>query len=211
MGYVDGRAQFDGTGNEMEMEAVSLSGYGGWSTQRYFANVIGKLDTGTLDLNVVSANERSNVDVTTWGLNGELGARFQSGNAHVEPTVSMSWVSASLDEAAFSTGTFDLEDGDSLKAEIGARVGHAFTAGAWTVRPSAAAYRVEELAGENTARYASGASQLALQDEPAGSYTRLELGASFETGAGLVLSLSGEAFDGDQSGGAIRLGGRMQF
>jgi hypothetical protein len=211
LGYVDGRAQFDGTGNEMEMEAVSLSGYGGWSTQRYFANVIGKLDTGTLDLNVVSANERSNVDVTTWGLNGELGARFQSGNAHVEPTVSMSWVSASLDEAAFSTGTFDLEDGDSLKAEIGARVGHAFTAGAWTVRPSAAAYRVEELAGENTARYASGASQLALQDEPAGSYTRLELGASFETGAGLVLSLSGEAFDGDQSGGAIRLGGRMQF
>ncbi|WP_022700121.1 autotransporter domain-containing protein [Oceanicaulis alexandrii] len=211
LGYVDGRARFDGTGNEMEMEAFSLSGYGGWSTERYFANLIGKLDTGTLELNVISANERSEMDVTTFGLNGELGARFQSGETYVEPTVSMSWVSASLGEAAFSTGAFELEDGDSLKAEIGARVGHAFTTGAWTVRPTAAAYRVEELAGENTARYASGASQLALQDEPAGSYTRLELGAAFETGAGLVLSISGEAFDGDQSGGALRLGGRMQF
>jgi len=79
------------------------------------------------------------------------------------------------------------------------------------VRPTAGLFLVEEFAGENEAVYVSGSSQLDLVDEPAGSYGRLELGASFELDTGLVLNVGGEAFDGDQSGGSIRLGGLFRF
>ncbi len=211
LAYTDASARFTGTGNGMALETVSFAGFAGWQRGGYFASAVAKLDTGTLDMDVASAGERGEVDVTTLGFNGEAGARFQSGGTWIEPAVSVSWVSASLGQVAFNTGEFDLSDGDSLLAEIGARAGHAFTSGRWTVRPTAGLFLVEEMAGENEASYVSGTSQLDLIDEPAGSYGRLELGASFELDTGLVLNVGGEAFDGDQSGGSVRIGGLFRF
>ena len=211
LGYADASARFTGTGNTMALETVSFAGFAGWQSGAYSVSGVAKLDTGPLEIDVASAGERGEVDVTTLGLNGEAGARFQSGETWFEPAVSVSWVSASLGQVDFNTGGFDLADGDSLQAEIGARAGHAFSAGRWTVRPTAGLFLVEEFAGENEAVYVSGSSQLDLVDEPAGSYGRLELGASFELDTGLVLNVAGEAFDGDQSGGSIRLGGLFRF
>jgi len=137
-GYVNSKVRFDQGGNTFKytggtvgLSASYLSGgflgAGGW-----FADALVKADFLRLSVDTPllasQGIDLGHVDVTTWGVIGNLGYRFNFGPAFFEPIGTLTYARVDIDNINNTLlGTnLNFGNGDSFRGAIGARLGTRF-------------------------------------------------------------------------------------
>src|SRR5262249_1504420 len=136
-GYVNSKVRFNQggtdfkyTGGTVGLTASYLSGgfvgAGGW-----FADGLVKADFLRLSINMPGVAENGfdlgHQDVTTWGVIGNLGYRFNFGPTFFEPIGTLTYARTNVDNINNLGGTtVNFGNGDSFRGAIGARLGTQF-------------------------------------------------------------------------------------
>ena len=95
-GYGKSDAEFDVTFNRVEMTGYNLGAYVAFQSGGFFLNAIAKVDWIDVD-STLGAGVLAEFDANVWGLRSTLATRFHSGNVFFEPSVTLSYVNADID------------------------------------------------------------------------------------------------------------------
>ena len=179
-----------------------------WESNGYFFSGLAKYDGYSVKQKNQAPAFEVGFDGGTFGAEVQGGYRWTNGATFVEPVVSVSWTSTSLDSFsnAQAGAQVSMNPGDSVYGNAGLRVGTTAAYGEWTVTPYAGAYVQGEMAGKNSATVTAGASALTFADPRGGANGRFELGLSGHGRAGLELSA---AIDGVTGGSLSGVSGRV--
>jgi hypothetical protein len=208
-GYGKSDADFDVSFNRVRMDGYNLGAYAAFQSGGFFFNAIAKIDW----VNAKSTPGQgllAEFDATAWGLRGTAGYRFHTGNVFIEPSVSLSYVNADIDDYTVGSATIVFDDIESFRGAAGVRLGGDFRSGNGTFSPFVGIYAVNEFSGDNSANFTLGQTIGLSQDAP-GTYGELQGGLNYSTGR-LELFARGELdFGGERDGLSGRAGLRLRF
>ena len=211
-GFVQQETRFEFDGNSFDFEGWNIGAYAGWNWGGLYLNGLVKGDFYEVDANFHTIPTMASFDGTTWGVQGELGYRWEGSSWFFEPHAQLAWTSTDLDDFSTFGAGFEIDNADSLYGKAGARIGGTFGSGNVVLTPYIGVYAVEEFEGENELTFTSGATSFSIHDEARDSYAQVDFGVTAQTFYGLEGFLKGEwNFSGDADGGAVRLGARWRW
>ena len=152
-------------------------------------------------------------DATAWGLRGNAGYRFNSGNVFVEPAVSLSWVNANIDDYTVGGATVAFDDIQSFR---GSRRDSASAARSARASGDLVAFRRRFTRSTNS-RATTGATTSPSARRSRSSRTRpapsasSPAGLNYSTGTARGLRRGEVDFGGERDGLSGRAGVRLRF
>ncbi len=208
-GYGQSDADFDATFNRVEMRGYNLAAYAAFQSGGFFFNAIAKVDWIDVE-STPGAGLLAEFDATAWGLRGTMGYRFNSGDVFFEPSVSLSYVNADIDNYTVGGASVMFGDIESFRGAAGIRIGGDFRSGNGTFSPFVGAFAIEEFSGDNAASFTLGQTIGLAQDAP-GTYGELQAGLNYSTGRIEVFARGEFDFGGEREGLSGRAGVRLRF
>jgi hypothetical protein len=208
-GYGKSDAEFDVTFNRVEMTGYNLGAYAAFQSGGFFFNAIAKIDWVDVD-STPGAGLLAEFDANVWGLRGTMGYRFNTGNVFIEPSVTLSYVNADIDDYTVGGATVVFDDIESFRGAAGIRIGGEFRSGNGTWSPFVGAFAVEEFSGDNRANFTLGQTIGLAQDAP-GTWGELQAGINYSTGRLEIFARGELDFGGEREGLSGRAGVRLLF
>ena len=202
-GYQRNTADFN-SGTRARLEGWNIGAYALYGgTGGFYGELLVKADFFDLDLANGTLFADSEIDGKSYGAEAEVGFRTAWMGANVDIGAGLAYVRSHIDDFAASGSAFELDGGDSLRAQAGMRISG--MSGAFT--PFADLRVYHELLGDNDIRFVSGDSTLAITDRGLGTSARMEIGVSAPNAGGLFFSGWGEL--GDTTSYGVRAGLRF--
>lgn len=193
-GFNDGSFKPDAGGN-VSIDGTTWGGYVTYTPGNGFYADLSYRDI-SYDGDVLNSGTKASLDGSASGYSLEMGYGFKmSSGLEIEPQLQYSDVNVDLNSFAYSSGGFELTDGDASQLRVGVAARQSFNqdSGVWT--PYAALSYVENYSGSN--RYLIGGA-LDGQVDTSGGSMLLELGTDARYGHFMV-----NAGVGWQNGGAF--------
>jgi outer membrane autotransporter protein len=209
-GYLKSDADFEVTGNSVEMEGYNVGAYAAFRSRGFFFNAIAKVDWVNVDA-TPGQNLLARFDATAWGLRGNAGYRFHSGHIYFEPSVSLSWVNVDINDYSVAGAAVSFDDVESFRGAAGLRIGGEFrqaNGGVWS--PFVGIYAIDEFSGNNRAAFTLGQTITLEQDAP-GTYGEARAGVNYSTGRFEAFVRGELDFGGQREGLSGRAGVRIRF
>jgi hypothetical protein len=138
-GYIDSKVNFDSYGTSFKMSGGTFGVSGSYLSGGFFIDALAKVDMLNLKLDGPQLAGIGDVDLTTWGVIGNVGYRFGwggggawnggawgGGRLFFEPSAVLAYAKTNIDDLATlnSLGAdINWGDGDSFRGAIGARLG----------------------------------------------------------------------------------------
>jgi len=188
-GYVSSDLDFTASPTRFQYEGGTVVFSSTYLDGGFFLDSLYKV--GFLDFDVTFPGAAGvgtgNADVLTFGSVTNVGYRFDVGSFVLEPLATFSYARTTFDSFALGGVTFDVEDAESIRGAIGARIGASFL--------DTAAYRFEgsllgrvwhEFSDDNQATLANVGLPLTVVDSLQGTYGEVKGGLDmFAKGTGL--------------------------
>jgi fibronectin-binding autotransporter adhesin len=201
-------AEFNFSGNGVELDAKNLGAYAEVRSGGLFVNAIAKM--AWLDVDNAAAGQTAQFDAKVFGLQANAGFRFDLGGFFAEPSAGLSWVNADIDSFSIGGGTVTVDEAQSMRARLGLRIGAQVALGGGTLVPFAGLHGFEELADDNLSSFTLGQT-LQLRNPAPETHGQVNAGFSFLTGA-VEAFVRGELdFGEDYEGKSLRAGVRLRF
>jgi outer membrane autotransporter protein len=191
------------------MDGYNLAAYAAFESRGFFFNAIAKVDWIDVDA-TPGQGILAEFDATAWGLRGTAGYRFHSGNVYFEPSVSLSYVNADIDDYTVVGASVAFDDIESFRGAVGLRVGGEFRSGNGVWSPFVGIYAVDEFSGDNSAVFTLGPSVTLTRDAP-GTFGEATAGLNYSTGRLEVFARGELDFGGEREGLSGRAGIRLRF
>jgi outer membrane autotransporter protein len=212
-GYLNSNLNFDGFADRVHYEAFNIGIYAGYQSDGFFANALIKNDFIGGDITATAPGYGADVDGNVFGVRLEAGYRWESEKLFVEPIASLEYQNASIDDVTALGASFNYSNWDGLRGSAGLRAGTEVDVGAGSTLTAYLGGRaVREFAGDGDLAFTTGGSNIALTNEPNGTYGRFELGLNLLTQGGISGFVSGNYDAGsDYEGYGGRVGLRLSF
>ncbi|MDF2995301.1 MAG: outer rane autotransporter barrel domain protein [Xanthobacteraceae bacterium] len=219
-GYINSKLDFDSSSTSAEYTGGTVGVYATYLSGGFFIDGLFKADFLEMDYDVSSlanfgyTGETS--DVTNLGFTIDTGYRFGWGSsAWFEPVATVSYVNTQIDDLNdFPDTTVKFEDGDSLRASIGARVGgRVYDAPTYWVEASATGRFWYEFEGENKAIIENPGDDFAAYDDFDGGFGEVAGSLNWfgkENGWNGFVNAS-VLFNDDYTNGSGKVGVRYQW
>ncbi|RTL89107.1 autotransporter outer membrane beta-barrel domain-containing protein, partial [Ancylobacter aquaticus] len=219
-GYINSKMDFNSAGTSADYTGGTVGAYVTYINQGFFVDGLLKADFLSLEYNAPSLAALSYIgestDVTNVGFVIDTGYRFAvSETSWFEPVATLSYVSTQIDNLDEIPGSVvRFEDGDSLRAAIGARVGgRVYDATEYWVEASATGRFWYEFEGDNQAWVLSSDSEFAAFDDFDGGFGEIIASLNiFGKENGWSSFVNGSyLFNGDYNNGSGKVGVRYQW
>jgi hypothetical protein len=210
-GYTNSQIDSQGGTLKSDVDTFNFGGYAVLNHGPYFANGLVKFDHHQISTSDSVAGYSANLSGNSYGAQFEVGRRFGTERFAFEPTVSLTYVRTSLDNASIYGQTLAFDDEDGVSGKIGGRFysNHTFANGTTAVFYAGAA-AVDDFTGGQKATFYSGGTSQNVSAGGEGAYGQAVLGVSGRATRNLTLYLQGDAnFGGSRSGAGVRFGARF--
>ncbi|MEO0870644.1 MAG: autotransporter domain-containing protein [Pseudomonadota bacterium] len=155
-GYLVSEYEFASTSDRIDYDVFNIGAYLTLDTGAFFANALVKYDTINGQFEGGSGFLNGDMDGSTFGARGEVGALIgERAGVFLEPSVSLSWIDANLDDIATAQGGFEFSEDSSLLGRFGARVGKGFGSGKTKGVAYLGAHYVSEFQGDDAVAFTS--------------------------------------------------------
>ncbi len=209
-GYVTSDLDFSLVGTDADYQGGTVGAYAAYNNGGFYADVTVKGDF--LDANYEFAGEKVQADVGSIGVAANTGYRMYMGAAFLEPILSAAYVHTEVDDFDAFQGTVSFDDGTSIRAGAGARVGTSFLTGSAVTELSLLGKVWNEFEDSNTVVVTAGGSTFTAEDDIEGVFGEVAATAtvkSLSNGLSGFVSANGKFGDEFTSYGAsagVRLG-----
>ncbi|TCK16757.1 outer membrane autotransporter protein [Ancylobacter aquaticus] len=219
-GYINSKMSFNGGGTTADYTGGTVGAYVTYLNNGFFIDGLLKADFLSLDYGVPALGgigyAGESTDVTNLGFVVDTGYRFAvSETSWFEPVATLSYVNTQIDNLDEIPGAaVRFEDGDSLRAAIGARVGgRIYDAAAYWVEASATGRFWYEFEANNQAWLLNSGSDFAAYDNFDGGFGEIIASLNiFGKENGWSSFVNGSyLFNGDYNNGSAKVGVRYQW
>ncbi|MFN3932526.1 MAG: hypothetical protein ACK4JY_12325 [Brevundimonas sp.] len=211
-GVMDYEMKFTADRNSFDLTGFNIGAYAAWTFDGLVVSGLAKYDQFDVDANLFELDARGELEGSTVGLRGEAAYRFGDAILFMEPVAGVEWMEVDLDRLSAAGATADFDKATSLRGKIGLRAGGRTRSGDWTMAPSIGVFAIEEFEGENGMRFALGATDYRVRDQPYETHGRADLGLSIDGPGGLQAYSKAEIDFGDGAEGVTwRLGARWSW
>lgn len=212
-GYADARLRFDGVGGqEAKLRVVNLGGYLALTRGGYFLNALAKVDRQSIKVSNGPDAIDADFDGTAYGAQIEAGDRSEADGLIYEKLLSITYVSARLDDMRVFDQRLDFDNATGFVAKAGVRgvlrsdaLGGVFTS-------YGAAFVVHDFTVKSGLDLISADQVEHLSRDGGRTFGQLTVGLSYRASGAMLtfLEATGEN-GGGRSGGTVRLGTRIGF
>ncbi|HEX8256926.1 MAG TPA: autotransporter outer membrane beta-barrel domain-containing protein, partial [Allosphingosinicella sp.] len=208
-GYIDSELESRAAAEKLDMETFNVGAYASFTSGRLFAGALLKHDWHDIGFDSDADGFEGDADGRTWGVEGEIGARFGGGGFFVEPVASLAWTSTSLDDLQALGQSLDFRGADGLRGKLGARIGGRSDVGNGDALVfHAAAKAVHDFGGDYRLDLNSSGAAQELSSKRIGTFGEGLIGASYIWRGGFEAFVEGQSELGSEYDG---LGGRIGF
>jgi outer membrane autotransporter protein len=166
-GAIESRVDLKGAPTQDKFSGGTFGGYGTYLTGPWFADLILKLKADFLDLTINNPLFVQTAHLTNYEVVSKVGYKIDLPNKlYVKPTGGLEWVRTVFDHTTLLTATtVALNDGDALRARIGARVGTEWITNNVRIEPSIVGFAYDDVHVSNAALFVSGAGIVLPTDQ----------------------------------------------
>jgi outer membrane autotransporter protein len=155
-GSINSRTDLKSSPTRQDISGGTVGVYGTYLNGAWFADLILKTDFLSLDINNPAFTQSA--DLTNYDVITKFGYKFDLPNQfYIEPVAGLEYVRTQFDDLTFLTPTtVPLNNGDALRARIGARIGTEWVTNNIRVEPSLTAYAYSDVHVSGAALFING-------------------------------------------------------
>ncbi|MDQ3247188.1 MAG: autotransporter outer membrane beta-barrel domain-containing protein [Pseudomonadota bacterium] len=212
-GLAESSLESHAANEKISFDTVNAGIYASFVNGPLFGILLAKHDWHDVRVQSEAANFTAKLGGSTWGLEGEVGARFGSSAFFVEPVASFAWTRTRLENLAALGQTLDFRGANGLRGKAGARFGSqtGFVNGDST-GVYASAKAVHDFGENYRLKLISGGSGQDLASDRASTFGEGVIGASYMWRGALETFVEGQGELGsDHRAVEGRLGIRMKL
>jgi hypothetical protein len=212
-GYADSRMRFSGAaGQEAKLRVVNLGGYLALTRGGYFLNALAKVDRQSIKVSNGPDAIDLDFDGTAYGAQVEAGSRSEDDGLVYEKLLSITYVSARLDDVDVFSQRLDFDNAAGFVAKAGVRGALRSDALGGVFTSYGAAFVVHDFTVKNGLDLAGGDQVEHLSRDGGRTFGQVTVGLSYQAGGAMLtfVEATGEN-GGGRSGGTLRLGTRIGF
>ncbi|MEM6494393.1 MAG: hypothetical protein AAF650_08435 [Pseudomonadota bacterium] len=178
-GYLRSEYEFSSSSDRINYDVLNVGAYLTLDTGAFFANVLVKYDSIEGSIEGTSGLLDGDADGSTFGARGEIGTLLgDRSGLFAEPSASLSWIDADLDDISTAQGEFEFSEDSSLLGRFGARVGSGFASGKTTGIAYIGAHYVSEFQGDDGVAFISSGRAETFAARPFDDFVEARAGVS---------------------------------
>ena len=176
-GYTGSSLDFDNSDTEVDYKAGSIGAYVTYLNGGLFVDGVIKADFGNMDYN--AGGDSADSDFTSVGGVIDAGYRMDMASSwFIEPKATLAYVQTSFDDMDVFGTDVSIDDGDSLRGRLGARLGTSMQSNGNVFEPYVEASVWNEFDGDYSAAFSSAGTGLTPAFDADGVFGEVVLGAS---------------------------------
>jgi outer membrane autotransporter protein len=181
-GYADSSIDFDDTTTKAKIDGPMLGAYLSWVKNNFYLDVLTKADFLNVDYTAEAGSD--SMDGLSLGVRADVGYRVDlARNWFIVPSAMLAYVNTSVDDMNIADTDIRFQDGESLRAKAGFRLGNTFrSAGGTVFEPYISLAVGNEFLGDNKAFIDSNGYTLTAASDVSGLYG--EVGAGYKVAFG---------------------------
>lgn len=180
-GYATSDLDFRESGTEASYRQASVGAYLTYLNGGFFSDLAVKGDFGKMKYSFDDGNftDQADTKYRSLGVILDTGYRFENGNGwFLEPKATLAYVHTSFDAMDVLGTNVEIENAESLRGRLGARLGGSFVQGGTIVEPYVELSAWHEFQGDNRAILTSNGYNIPVNYDSGGVYGEGVVGAS---------------------------------